>query len=169
MIKGDVIVVLGAAVWLGGIPSPSLRRRVIHAVDLLHEGAAPRLLLTGGIGRNPPSEASVMRKVAIDAGVSDAQIVLEEEAKNTLESATRCAEIMHRMQWHQAIVVTDRYHILRAVVTFRLLGIEARASAPRVGRSDTARWRWIWLYFREGLALPWYALRLAMLKGRRTA
>lgn len=166
MSKVDVIVVLGAAVWPGGIPSPSLRRRVIHAIHLLHEGTAPRLLLSGGIGRNPPSEASVMRQVAIDAGVSDAQIALEEKGRNTFASATGCAEIMRRMQWHQAIVVTDRYRIPRAVATFRILGIKTQGSAPRVGRGDTTRWRWAWSYLREGFALPWYVLRLAMLKSR---
>ena len=55
----DVIVVLGAAVWPGGQPSPALQRRVMHAVDLMQRGYAAYLLVTGGMGQYPPTEASV--------------------------------------------------------------------------------------------------------------
>jgi vancomycin permeability regulator SanA len=54
----DVIVVLGAAVWPGGQPSPTLQRRTLHAVDLLQRGYATYLLVTGGLvqpgGNNIP-------------------------------------------------------------------------------------------------------------------
>ena len=56
----DVIVVLGAAVWPGGQPSPALQCRVLHAVDLLQRGYALHLLVTGGVGQYPPAEAEVM-------------------------------------------------------------------------------------------------------------
>src|SRR5437764_7046960 len=86
----DVIVVLGAAVWPGEQPSPALRRRVLHAVDLLQHGYATHLLVTGGVGNHPPAEAEVMQRVAVAHGIRRASIVLEDQATSTFESAWRC-------------------------------------------------------------------------------
>ena len=58
----DVAVVLGAGVWEGGVPSPVLRRRVSHGIELVKSGCAGWLILTGGVGRHPPSEAQVMQE-----------------------------------------------------------------------------------------------------------
>ena len=65
----DAIVVLGAAVWPGGQPSPALQRRVMHAVDLLQQGYAAYLLVTGGVGKYPPTEAEVMQRLAVAHGI----------------------------------------------------------------------------------------------------
>src|SRR5882724_3797868 len=65
----DVIVVLGAAVWPGGQPSPTLQRRVMHAVDLMQQGYAVYLLVTGGMGHYPPTEAEVMQRLAVAHGI----------------------------------------------------------------------------------------------------
>ena len=59
-----VIVVLGAAVWEGGQPSPALKRRLLHGVKLWKEGNAKYIIVSGGIGKHPPSEAAVMKKLA---------------------------------------------------------------------------------------------------------
>ena len=61
----DVIVVLGAAVWEHGVPSPSLCNRILHAVALLHSELSNTLLLTGGVGKYPPSEGQAMRRLAL--------------------------------------------------------------------------------------------------------
>jgi hypothetical protein len=66
----DVIVVLGAAVWKDGQPSPADGRRVLHAVDLLRKGRADFLLATGVLGKYPSSEARVMWDIALNEGVS---------------------------------------------------------------------------------------------------
>ena len=65
----DVIVVLGAAVWPGGQPSPALQRRILHAVDLWQQGYAVYLLVTGGVGKYPPAEAAVMQRLAVAHGI----------------------------------------------------------------------------------------------------
>jgi vancomycin permeability regulator SanA len=75
--NADVIVVLGAAVWAGGRPSPTLRRRVLHAVELLQCGHSDILILSGGVGKFPPSEARVMRRVAMSRGVARDKIIME--------------------------------------------------------------------------------------------
>src|SRR5919202_4116394 len=85
----DVIVVLGAAVWPGGQPSPALRRRVLHAVDLLQRGHALHLLVTGGVGKYAPAEAEVMQRVAVAHGVPPPRVLCEDQATSTFESAWR--------------------------------------------------------------------------------
>lgn len=155
----DVAVVLGAAVWAHGRPSPTLRRRTMHAVRLARSGAVAHLLLTGGVGRHPPSEASVMRAVAERAGIEPARLLVEERATSTLESARECARIIAARGWTRVLVVTDRYHLTRSLMAFRHFGVAARGSAPP-DRGDVARWRWLLLQLRELVAIPWYAVRL---------
>ena len=159
--EADVAVVLGAAVWAHGRPSPTLLRRTAHAAHLARDGVVGHLLLTGGVGRHPPSEASVMRGIAERAGVAPARLVLEESATSTLESARACARIIAERGWTRVIVVTDRYHLARALMAFRHFGIIARGSAPP-GRGDVAEWRWWLLHLRELVAIPWYMLRLPL-------
>ncbi len=125
----DVIVVLGAAVGVGGGPSAALRRRVAEGVRRLEAGAAPVLLLSGGKGGGGggrrPSEAEVMRDLALAAGVAEERLVLETESRSTLENARCSARIMRARGWTKALVVTDAVHLPRALLAFRARGIEA--------------------------------------------
>ncbi len=119
----DAIVVLGAAVWKGGQPSPALRRRVLHAVALLKQDRSRVLLVSGGLGRHPPTEAEVMRDLAVAEGVAAESIIVEDRATTTFESVLECSRILHQKKWSSAIVVTDPYHLFRAIVVFRCFGI----------------------------------------------
>jgi uncharacterized SAM-binding protein YcdF (DUF218 family) len=107
-----------------------------------------------------------MRAVAEVEGVSPSQIVLEERATSTLESAEQCARIITARHWRRVLIVTDRYHLPRALLTFRAFGVRAHGSPPAGGRGDTSLAHWIYLHVREIAAVPWYAARLAM--ARRT-
>lgn len=156
----DVAVVLGAAVRAGGRPSPALARRTRHAVELLRGGAVDHLLLTGGVGRHPPSEASVMYALARDAGIAPARLVLEDTATTTLESARACARIIAARRWSRVLLVSDAYHLPRARLAFRHFGVAASASAPPVG--DPREWQWLLLSLRELVAIPWYLVRLPL-------
>ena len=161
----DVAVVLGAAVLAGGEPSASLARRVRHAARLWRDGAVAHLLLTGGVGTHPPSEAEVMRRLAERDGVDPSRIVLEDRATTTLESAAYCAPIIATHGWRRVVLITDRYHLPRAIVAFRSHGVQARGSAPTDGRGGTPRWRWAAMHVRELAALPWYLLRTRRRRG----
>lgn len=161
--EADVAVVLGAAVWANGEPSPTLVRRTMHAVELARRGVVGHLLLTGGVGQHPPSEASVMRQVATQAGLDPARLVLEERAATTLDSARECARIIAERGWTRVVVVTDRYHLARTLLAFRHFGIAARGSAPPE-HGETATWHWLLLHLRELVAIPWYLVRLAVEK-----
>ena len=162
----DVIVVLGAAVWPDGQPSPALQCRVLHAVDLLQRGYAPHLLVSGGVGKHPPAEAEVMQRLAVAHGIPRTSIVLEDQATSTFESAWRCRDLLGQHSWSRVLVVTDHYHLTRALLAFRSVGIRAGGSAVP-GKPARRLWqRWPY-YLRERLALVWYLGRVVPVALRR--
>jgi uncharacterized SAM-binding protein YcdF (DUF218 family) len=166
----DVIVVLGAAVWPGGQPSPALQRRVLHAVDLLQRGYAAYLLVTGGVGKYPPAEATVMQRLAVAQGIPPQYILCEEQATSTFASALRCCDLLRQHGWSRVLLVTDRYHLPRALFAFWSCGLCAVGSAAPGKPARRLRRRW-YCYLREGLALPWYLVRAVpvLLRRRRHA
>ena len=158
--KADAVVVLGAAVWAGGEASPSLRRRAVHGARLLRADEALSLMASGGVGRYPPSEASVIRDIALDEGVLPEKIILDERSTSTLESAINCVQIFRKKGWSRAIIVTDHYHSFRARFLFRRLGVSASSSAPDRQGAGTSRLRWYYLHVREFMAIPWSWVRI---------
>ncbi|HJL15348.1 MAG TPA: YdcF family protein [Sandaracinaceae bacterium LLY-WYZ-13_1] len=113
----DAIVVLGCKVVRGGRPSTSLARRAGHAARLWHEGRAPTLVLTGGVGHHPPSEAAVAARVARALDVPEDALVLEERSTSTEENAREAARLVGDDR--RVLVVTDAYHAFRAERVFR--------------------------------------------------
>ncbi len=147
----DVIVVLGAALLPDGRPSRALERRVDHAVALFRAGHAEHLLVSGGLSGPPPTEAAVMRARALEDGVPDDRICVEDRAVNTFENALFSGVIMERRGWSRPLVVTDAYHLPRALYVFRRLGIDAAGSGvPRM--ADEPLHLWIGAWLREGVA-----------------
>src|SRR5713101_3292879 len=166
----DTIVVLGAAVCPGGQPSPALQRRVMHAVDLLQRRYAAYLLVTGGVGKYPPTEAEVLQRLAVAHGIPRRCVLREEQATSTFESAMLCCDMLRQRGWSRVLVVTDRYHLPRALFAFRSCGLHAAGSAApgKPARRLLRRW---YYYLREGLALVWYLVRAVpiLLRRRRQA
>ena len=152
----DVAIVLGAAVERGGRPSPSLRVRTQHAIDLYRTGRVKTLFLTGGLGHNAPSEAEVMQRLALAAGVPQTALVLDETATSTQESISAAAREARARGWETALVVTEPFHTLRARQMARDAGLDAYASpAPggSIQRIDRLR---RFYTAREAAALVWY-------------
>jgi len=158
--KTDVIVVLGAAVRPGGRPSPTLRRRTLHAIRQFEQGFSDFMIFTGGTGRHSPSEAEVMRRLAAEHGIPDDRLILEETAASTLDSAFACARIIREKGWSTAFVVSDRYHLFRSVSLFRRLGIQAYGSAPAEEKSHSIPRKLRYAIVREWIAFPWSLIRL---------
>ena len=121
----DVIIVLGAAQAPDGTPGPVISRRVLHAVKLFNEGRAPVMLMSGGATRHAEPEADAMARVAIEAGISDQAIFRETRSTRTMENVLECRKILTREDWHHALVVTDSFHMKRALYTFDAFGVEA--------------------------------------------
>ena len=156
-------VILGAAVWRGGEPSPALRRRVAAALAAARDVPDARFLPTGGVGRHAPSEASVMQRLLREAGVAAERIALEEQGTDTLSSIVACVRILEAAGDVASVTVcTDAYHVARVRAVFRVLGVRTVAApAHGAARALGAR-RYAWALAREALGLPWdVALALA--------
>lgn len=120
--RAAAIVVLGARVRPDGRPSAALERRVRLAVALYLAGWAPLLVLSGG-GRQNVSEAEVMRRLALDAAVPAAALLMEPCSRTTLENATETAKLLAARTPATVVLVTDGYHALRARLMFRMAGL----------------------------------------------
>ena len=109
----DVIVVLGAAQYWGR-PSPVLKARLDHALELYERRLAPRIIATGGHGEGAKfSESEVSRLYLSENGVPAEYISVETTGQSTMQSAAAVAEMMDRMELSSCIVVSDDYHIHR--------------------------------------------------------
>lgn len=149
----DALVVLGARVMPGGVPSGALLARVEKAVELYQRGLAPRLVFSGGIGVHPPSEAQVMREEAVRLGVPSEACHLEEQSHSTEQNARYSAELLRALGVRRVVVVSDPYHLLRARQYFRLQGFEVTTSpALLTERNLNAVDRFYWTV-REAIAL----------------
>ncbi len=139
------IVVLGAAQYVGH-PSPVLRARLDHAVDLWRQGMAPRMVLTGGTGEgDTTSEAAVGRRFVIQAGVPDSVVFLEAEGRTTSESLQAVAAMMAAQGSDTVILVSDPFHSLRLWVLAHRFGLVALLS-PTLTSPISANWRERWAY-----------------------
>jgi len=138
----DVILVLGAAEY-SGRPSPVLRARLDHALELYQRQLAPRILTTGGAGGDPIyTEGGVGRAYLMSHGVPSEAVIVETEGQSTLESTALAGEIMRRMGLQSAIVVSDGYHIYRVKKMMQFRGLQVYGSPRKERNPDFLRDRW---------------------------
>ena len=123
---------------------------------LYHEGHVQRLVMSGGVDpRHGQSEAQVMRRLAVEAGVPSAHIELDELGVNTRASAVQCSQLMLDRGWNKALLVSHGYHLLRAKGAFQRSG----ARVYTVPASETRRLqREPYFVLRECAAWLYYSL-----------
>ena len=132
----DAVVVLGAAQY-GGVPSPVFRARLDHAVELVLNGAAPWLVVTGGRQAGDSlSEAETARAYAIAHGISADRILAETTGRDTRESLANVAVLLRRNGLDRPLFVSDRTHMLRVLIVARDLGITGHGSPTRTSPAD---------------------------------
>ena len=111
--SADAIVIFGAAEY-SGRPSPVLRARLDHGLDLFHRGLAPVVITTGGAALDPTfSEGGVGRDYLMRHGVPERSLIAETQGRDTSESASRVAVIMRANNLHSCVAVSDAYHVFR--------------------------------------------------------
>ena len=138
----DVILVLGAAEYRGR-PSPVLRARLDHALELYERKLAPRILTTGGRGGDPVfTEGGVGRSYLTSRGVPSEVIIVENEGESTVQSTAMAGEIMRRMELHSVIVVSDGYHIYRVKKMLEFRGLKVYGSPRREHNPSPLHERW---------------------------
>lgn len=138
-IKPQCILVLGCAVWLDNQPSPMLQDRLDTAIALYKAGVAPKLLLSGDNSIESYSEPDCMYKYALEQGVPEEDIFLDFAGFSTYDSIYRARDVFCA---DRMIVVTQKYHLFRALKIGKALGIDVRGAA-----SDQRKYRG--RYFRE--------------------
>lgn len=150
-----VAVVFGAGVWPNGQPSAILTDRIETAVTLYHLGKVQKLLMTGDNSTLEYNEPQAMREYALDRGVPDEDIVLDYAGRRTYDS---CYRARHIFQVEEAILVTQAYHLDRALFTADGLGMRVSGVA-----ADRREYRFITRYWwREVLAtaMAWIEVRI---------
>jgi vancomycin permeability regulator SanA len=118
----DCILVLGCYVHPNGQPSAMLHDRLQQSVDLYDAGAAPKLLMSGDHGQEGYNEVGAMKQYAMDAGVPSEDIFMDHAGFSTYESLYRAKEVFGV---DKILIVTQKYHLYRALHIADALGMEA--------------------------------------------
>ncbi|MBN3895730.1 MAG: YdcF family protein [Nostoc sp. NOS(2021)] len=117
-----VAIVFGAGVYPDGTLTPMLGDRVSAAVELYKLGRVQKLLMTGDNSRNDYNEVLAMQSYAVERGVPIQNITLDYAGFSTYESCYRAKDIFGVKQ---AVLITQKFHLPRAVYTCNQLGVKA--------------------------------------------
>lgn len=155
----DLIIVMGAAEYRGR-PSPVLKARLDHGLELYLQGLAARIMTTGGAGGDPVfTEGDVGRTYLVKHGVPSEAIIVEPEGASTAYSISAAAEIMRRMDLKSCIVVSDGYHIFRVKRMLEFRGITVYGS-PRQEPQRPSVTQWA-LYLRQAIGYMLWEVGIA--------
>lgn len=139
--KGDVIIVLGAAVY-NKKPSPVYLERIRHAVDLYEDGKADKILFTGGTPKaDYPTEADVGAQWARSHGIPQKDMLVETQSKNTFENLEYSKSILSDKKLSKAILVSDPYHMARVGIIASSLGYDYQLSPTPTSRFNNSNLR----------------------------
>lgn len=141
----DCILVLGCGVDENGRPKGLLTDRLDVGLALYGAGAAPKLLMSGDHGRTEYDEVNAMKQYAQAAGVPGSDVFMDHAGFSTYESAYRARDVFAASR---VIIVTQGYHLPRALYVARALGLDAYGVAADLHSYRGAAYR----EFREALA-----------------
>ena len=117
----DCIIVLGAGIW-GDKPSPMLEDRLLKSIELYKNNVSDKIIMSGDHGTKEYDEVNVMKSYAIENGVESQDIFMDHAGFSTYESIYRAKEIFGAKK---VVIVTQKYHLYRALYIANELGIEA--------------------------------------------
>lgn len=145
VLNADAILVLGAAVRPDKTPSPMLQDRLNQGIDLYNLKASNRVLVSGDNSTIHYDEVTVMKNYILASGIPSEDVFKDHAGFNTYNSMFRAKEIF---RVNRVIIVTQEYHLYRAIYIAKHLGMDAYgvASNPRIYSGQSAR------DFREFLA-----------------
>jgi len=158
-------IIFGAAVKPDGTPSGTLARRVRGAWQLSSQTHRTKFIATGGQGVYGPAEAEVMKALLLDLGATEEQIIVEDQATDTMQSVLYCVEILRQEgdDVQKIVICSSPYHNYRCQMLFRMLGIKCRRGAMPSDRASLGMPKWLYYYLREAVAIPWGFLQMCFL------
>lgn len=128
----DCIIVPGAGLRPDGSPSHMLRDRLDCAIAIYKTGAADKIIMSGDHGTTQYDEVNSMKKYAVQCGVPEENIFLDHAGFCTYDTMYRAKAVFCV---EKCVVVTQKYHLYRALYNANQLGLEVRGVA-----CDTARY-----------------------------
>lgn len=120
--ESEAILVLGAYVFPDGTLSFMLNDRLDQAYELYRLGKAGKVIVSGDHGQKDYDEVNTMKKYLIARGVPPEDVFMDHAGFNTYESVYRARDIF---QVKKVIIVTQEYHLARAVFIAKELGLQA--------------------------------------------
>ncbi|MBB6217739.1 uncharacterized SAM-binding protein YcdF (DUF218 family) [Anaerosolibacter carboniphilus] len=146
----DVIIVLGAHLW-GDQPSPLLRYRLDQAVALYRQGYGKYIIVSGAQGDDElATEAYAMAAYLMRHNISKDIIYLEENSYSTYENMKYSKEIMDREGFQSAVIVTNTFHVYRALEIGKHFSIPVSGSPAKMHPSMLTKLKY---YVREFFAV----------------
>ncbi len=119
-------IVLGASVTESGNASDALLDRILTGVELYRAGKVDKILMTGDDGAFHIDEVRVMARIATEQGVPSTDLIVDGQGYRTYESCKRAKEVLHI---DKAVIVTQRFHLARALYLCRSFGMEVQGLA----------------------------------------
>lgn len=164
--NADVAIVLGASTY-NGHPSPVYQERINHAVDLYNKHLVKKIIMTGGYGKgNPVSDAYNAKLYAISQGVSEDDILTEDQSTVTLENLINAKKIMDVEHYKTALIVSDPLHMKRAMLQAKDAGITAYTSPTQSSRYRTrdTKFKFLKREVTNYIGYKWYRLFKSLIK-----
>lgn len=125
----DVAVILGNKVEPDGQPSARLKSRLDCAISLYYQGYFPRIIVSGGVGKEGFDEAIVMRDYLMRKGIHQKNILVDSQGKTTFHTAQNSVALMKQRGYRTIMVISQYYHISRTKLAFRKMEIKQIYSA----------------------------------------
>jgi len=151
-----VAIVFGAGYWSSGALSDVLRDRLDAAIELYRAGRVHKLLLSGDNRVDDYNEPAKMQEYALAQGIPEADSVLDYAGRRTYDTCYRARDIFRITD---AILVSQRYHLPRALATCNGLGLNTIGYIA--DRTNYVRIRWYWTREVPALWRTWWDLLIA--------
>jgi uncharacterized SAM-binding protein YcdF (DUF218 family) len=130
----DCAVVLGSKAYRDASPSLALYDRTMTAVDLYRRGLVGKLVMSGGVDRYADgtvvSEPQVCRRLALDCGVPDADIILDEAGTDSWATVRNARRLAESRGWHRVLLVSHYYHLPRLRLAADRAGLAGASTVP---------------------------------------
>ncbi len=125
----DVAVVLGTKTYINGQLNKCLLARLDKGISLVKDNKVKALIMTGGRDQlDQPSQAQILASLARHQGINPAIIWTENDSSDTWENIKFAKRIIDQNNWQSVLIVTEPYHLLRALMISRHFGLNSAPS-----------------------------------------
>jgi vancomycin permeability regulator SanA len=139
-LHAETAMVLGASILPDGTPSDALRDRLLVGISLYKNKNVDRILLTGDDGAYHANEIVVMKRFAVAQGVPEADILIDGKGYRTYES---CKHAAQSFKLKNILIVTQRFHMGRALYLCNRLGLNARGVTSDLQTYQKGTYFWL--------------------------